>query len=142
MSARQGGRAVGAWGHLLLIIMLALGVLVMHSVGHPDSPTAHPSAQPSAHRADQRTAHAATAMAVAAPADGPRAAPHDPGMRMDMASLCVAVLGAAILLVLLRAALGRAVRGPARPRSGAVTAPAPRPPPLISDLALLSILRI
>lgn len=142
MSARRGGRAVGAWGQLLLIVMLALGVLVMHSVGHPDSPTAHPSAQPSAHRAAHPSAHAAAAMAVAAPADGPRAAPHAPGMPMDMASLCVAVLGAAILLVLLRAAQDRARRGPARPRAGAVTGLVPRPPPRIPDLALLSILRI
>ncbi|MGW4034488.1 hypothetical protein ACWEFL_35210 [Streptomyces sp. NPDC004838] len=43
MSASRRIRAVGAWWHLLFVV-LALGVFAMHTVGHPDSGsgTAHP----------------------------------------------------------------------------------------------------
>ncbi|MEU6890697.1 hypothetical protein ABZ934_02665 [Streptomyces sp. NPDC046557] len=138
MSASRSGRAVGAWGHLLLVVVLALGVFVMHSVGHPDSPSAHPAAHPAAQPAE----HAADATVLADPEHGARVAPHAPGMRMDMAALCVAVLGAAILLVLLRAALGRSGLLPARPHPGSAPGLSPRPPPRAPDLTLLSILRI
>ncbi|WP_329199923.1 MULTISPECIES: DUF6153 family protein [unclassified Streptomyces] len=130
MNASRSGRAVGAWAHLLLVVVLALGVFVMHTVGHPDSPSAHPPA------------HTPAAMAPAAHGGGAQAAPHAPGMRMDMASLCVAVLGAAVLLVLLGAALRRGTGRAARPGTGATLLPVPRPPPRAPDLALLSILRI
>ncbi|MGW7099526.1 DUF6153 family protein [Streptomyces sp. NPDC054838] len=128
----RSGRAAGAWGQLLLIVVLALGVFVMHTTGHPDSPSAHQTAHPSA--------HAPAAMAASGPDRGDRAAPHAPGM--DMASLCLAVLGAAVLLVLVRAALRRCTEGPANRRAGAVTCLVPRPPPRAPDLTLLSILRI
>ncbi|MFF1558490.1 DUF6153 family protein [Streptomyces sp. NPDC058279] len=143
MNASRSGRAVGALGHLLLVVVLALGVFVMHSVGHPDSPSAHPSVHPATHPTAGRPAeHAADATVVADPEHGARVAQHAPGMRMDMAALCVAVLGAAILLVLLRAALGRARLLPAGPRPGTAPGPSPRPPPRAPDLTLLSILRI
>lgn len=35
MSASRAPRAAGAWGHLFLVV-LALGVFAMHTVGHPD----------------------------------------------------------------------------------------------------------
>ncbi|WP_229873773.1 DUF6153 family protein [Streptomyces cirratus] len=121
---------MGAWAHLLLVVVLALGVFVMHTVGHPDSPSAHPPA------------HAPTAMVHAAPDGAARTAPHAPGMKTDMPSLCVAVLGAVVLLVLLGVALRRSTGRPARPGAGAMPRPVPRPPPRAPDLALLSVLRI
>ncbi|MFI9063369.1 hypothetical protein ACIGQE_16015 [Streptomyces sp. NPDC053429] len=135
MNASRSGRAVGAWAHLLLVVVLALGVFVMHTAGHPDSPSAHPPA----HTAP---AHTAAAMAAAGPDGGVRAAPHAPGMQMDMTSLCVAVLGAAVLLSLLGAALRRGTGRAARPGTGAMPRPVPRPPPRAPDLVLLSTLRI
>lgn len=32
-------RTAGAWGHLLLVAVLALGVFLMHTVGHQESPS-------------------------------------------------------------------------------------------------------
>ncbi|MFJ4770944.1 hypothetical protein ACIP88_17825 [Streptomyces uncialis] len=32
-------RTAGAWGHLLLVAVLALGVFMMHTVGHQESPS-------------------------------------------------------------------------------------------------------
>ncbi|MFJ8233613.1 DUF6153 family protein [Streptomyces sp. NPDC094448] len=145
MSAGRAIRAAGAWGHLLLVV-LALGVFAMHTVGHPDSGSA--------------TSRADATAAVAAPVHGPSVAepdraaapdrPHsghggstepDPGMSMDMLALCVAVLGGVLLAALLRAALGRRTERPVRLR-GLLVAPRRGPPPRAPDLASLSILRL
>ncbi|MFD6249558.1 DUF6153 family protein [Streptomyces roseolus] len=144
----RGERAEGALAHLLLVVVLALGVFMMHSVGHPEGPATGTSATAAAH--------------VGAPGGGPAAADHDmpdhsapdhgaprpddghaPGSGMDMTTLCVAVLAGWLLTGLVRAALGR------RPdrlvlllaRLAPALAPhaPPRRPP---DLARLSVLRI
>ncbi|MEK8169461.1 hypothetical protein NKH77_05595 [Streptomyces sp. M19] len=59
-----------------------------------------------------------------------------------MASLCVAVLGAWVLLAPLSAALARHRDRPAAPLTRARVTRRPDPPPPCPDLASLSILRI
>ncbi|MEU3072706.1 DUF6153 family protein [Streptomyces laurentii] len=147
---RTRTRAGSALAHLLLVGVLALGVFVMHTVGHPKD--AMPGGM-----ADGTTMTAAVPAPAPAPAhDGtapasahgsPHASPvHDPGSHsgsgMDMTTLCVAVLGAWLLAALLRAVLarrhGRGTAPLARRRTVRVPhAPPPRPP----DLAVLSVLR-
>ncbi|MFD6762649.1 hypothetical protein ACFWDW_26835, partial [Streptomyces roseolus] len=58
----HGERAEGALAHLLLVVVLALGVFMMHSVGHPEGPATGTSATAAAH--------------VGAPGGGPAAADH------------------------------------------------------------------
>ncbi|WP_411074835.1 DUF6153 family protein [Streptomyces sp. cmx-4-7] len=122
-------RAGGAPAHLLLVVVLALGVFLMHTLGHPEG-------------SDGGT-HT-TAAAPAPQHDGGNSdAGHDPGPATDMSTLCVAVLGVWLLARLVLAALGR---GPERlvpfsARLAHVRAPhaPPRRPP---DPARLSVLRI
>ncbi|UKY54511.1 DUF6153 family protein [Streptomyces inhibens] len=151
MSAHRGIRAAGACGQLLLVVVLALGVFVMHTVGHPDSSSG--SAMGSAAHAAASSAHMGDGMASPsqAAAASSRSSGHDmttkssshgPGMAMDMTSLCVAVLGGWILAGLLRAALSRRPDWLVRLRAGALTAQRPNPPPPQPDLAQLSVLRI
>ncbi|MFB7587121.1 DUF6153 family protein [Streptomyces sp. NPDC056169] len=129
-------RAGGALAHLLLVVVLALGVFLMHAVGHPEGSGGTTETTAAAH-------HAAAPAGAHGADDGGSDARHDPGSGMDMTTLCVAVLGAWLLAGLVRAALARhpdwlalvlarliPVRGPHAP---------PRRPP---DLAQLSILRI
>ncbi|MFF0473623.1 DUF6153 family protein [Streptomyces sp. NPDC004284] len=123
--------------HLLLVVVLALGVFLMHAVGHPEGSGGGMDAAPASH-------HSAPAQAAAAPHHGDSSdARHEPGTGMDMTTLCVAVLCVWLLAALIRAALAR------RPDWLAVLlarltpalgphAPPRRPP----DLAQLSVLRI
>lgn len=131
--------AGGALAHLLLVVVLALGVFVMHSVGHPDD--ASHSSSPSL---SSVSAHHAEAPAENPAQDAPPASgPHDSGMSMDMTTLCVAVLGIWLLARLLRAAFGRLSDWLVRIHARLTTASAPRTPPRIPpDLAKLSVLRI
>ncbi|MFJ8666374.1 DUF6153 family protein [Streptomyces sp. NPDC093600] len=135
-------RAGGALAHLLLVVVLALGVFVMHSVGHPSESSGSGAAG---------TAHVSAAGPHApgphAPGPGhsePAPAPsHDSGMTMDMTTLCVAVLSVWLLAGLVRAALSRRRDRAARVIAGfspglGPNAPPPRPP----DLAQLSVLRL
>ncbi|MFE6709127.1 DUF6153 family protein [Streptomyces sp. NPDC057695] len=131
--AERHRRAEGALAHLLLVVVLALGVFLMHAVGHPEG-------------SGGGTATGSTAAAhhSAAPhGDDGADSGHEPGPAMDMTTLCVAVLVGWLIAGLLGAALGRrtdwlalllARLRPAR----APHAPPPRPP----DLAQLSVLRI
>ncbi|MEX0172932.1 hypothetical protein MRBLMG1_005679 [Streptomyces sp. LMG1-1-1.1] len=148
--------------------MLALGVFLMHAVGHPagsgggmDTASASSASSPAgpAHAAGSGASHGtgsrhnsegsgrSGSFSSHSPSgshgsDGGDAR-HDPGTGMDMTTLCVAVLGAWLLAGLVRAALGR------RPewltlllaRLTPVLGPhaPPRRPP---DLARLSVLRI
>ncbi|GGY40982.1 DUF6153 family protein [Streptomyces omiyaensis] len=131
---RHGERAGGALAHLLLVVVLALGVVMMHSTGHPEAPSAGPVATAAAHAAGPAAGHGAEQRSE----EG-----HAPGSGMDMTTLCVAVLAGWLLAGLVRAALGR------RPdwlvlllaRLAPALAPhaPPRRPP---DLARLSVLRI
>ncbi|MEV4232030.1 hypothetical protein AB0J81_34160 [Streptomyces bobili] len=156
MKASRNVRAGGALGHLLLVVLLALGVFAMHGMGHPSESdhagmsTASPSAITGA-AAPGHTPMSAPAddMAVgghAADAAGREAQPsstHEPAMAMDMVSLCVAVLfGAWALSALVRSALARR-RGWLAELIAQVAAVArPNPPPRGPDLTRLSVLRL
>ncbi|MFH8626229.1 DUF6153 family protein [Streptomyces vietnamensis] len=146
--AERGRRAGGAIGHLLLVVVLALGVFLMHSVGHPEGSGGGMADMATAsaphHSAPAHAATPGTPERAAAPHDaGDSDARHAPGSGMDMTTLCVAVLGAWLLAGLLRAALGRhpdwlaLLLARLAPALGP-HAPPPRPP----DLAQLSVLRI
>ncbi|MEU6981733.1 hypothetical protein [Streptomyces sp. NPDC046371] len=170
-AGRSATRAGGALAHLLLVVVLALGVFVMHSVGHPEGSSGN----------DTMTTTAGTVPHVAAPAEPTRAtrhhetaspgmpageaaygsaygsthdatygstraathgSTHGSGMGMDMTTLCVAVLGVWLLAALLRAALGRRADGIAPLLSRLLPFLGPNAPPRPPDLAQLSILRI
>ncbi|MGW8768773.1 hypothetical protein ACWGN5_40610 [Streptomyces sp. NPDC055815] len=156
--AERGRRAGGAIGHLLLVVVLALGVFLMHAVGHPegsgggmDPATASHHSTPTqagaAHHSTPTQAgaehHSAPAQADAAHRGDSSDARHEPGTGMDMTTLCVAVLGAWLLAGLLRAALGRRPDWMALLLARLTPALGPHaPPPRPPDLARLSVLRI
>ncbi|MEV8344410.1 DUF6153 family protein [Streptomyces niveus] len=143
MNARGYGRVGSALGRLLLIVVLALGVFAMHTVGHPDESYASESgAGAMAHASDEP-----------APASPPEPVPPHPsaadepvmgmdGMSMDMASLCLAVLSSWALAALLLAAFARRAGLFTDPLAGLRVAPRPNPPPRTPELTLLSVLRI
>ncbi|GAA1724357.1 hypothetical protein [Streptomyces yatensis] len=167
MNTGRSVRAGGVLPRLLFVVVLALGVFVMHALGHPDGGSG-PGGSPSAHHASgelrpapyggdrdagtavtgsgsHRAAPAPSAEAGHAPASpeaAPRTTPRAPMTGMDMASLCVAVLGVWVLGVLLSAVLARH-RGPSLrlPVASAVVA-RPDPPSRGPDLTALSVLRI
>ncbi|MFF0484691.1 hypothetical protein [Streptomyces sp. NPDC004435] len=157
---RRGERAGGALAHLLLVVVLALGVVMMHSTGHPEGPSsgttgssagssAMSATGPASATSDMSATGAASAMAGHAPdaggshGSGPPDEGHAPGSGMDMTTLCVAVLAGWLLAGLVRAALGRRpdwlvlLLARLTPALGP-HAPPRRPP----DLARLSVLRI
>ncbi|MEW2575454.1 hypothetical protein [Streptomyces syringium] len=157
-------RKATAWcGRLLLFAALLLGIVTMHTLGHPsEHGSGQPgpaAARPAAHAmpahampADAMPAHAAHTRAddtapdavAAPPAGAPRTDP-PPHSGMDPMSVCLAVLAAGWAVALL---LGLAAF---RRRSGAA-APAARarllrtlwpiPPPRHKALARLSVLRV
>ncbi|MEU3745730.1 MULTISPECIES: DUF6153 family protein [Streptomyces] len=129
-------RAGGAVAHLLLVVVLALGVFLMHAVGHPEGSGGTAETSAAAHH---------TAPETGAPVSdgGGSDARHDPGAGMDMTTLCVAVLGAWLLAGLVRAALARRPDWLAVVLARLVPALGPHAPPRRPpDLAQLSILRI
>ncbi|MEU9605518.1 DUF6153 family protein [Streptomyces sp. NPDC048057] len=145
-------KTAGVWGHLLLVV-LALGIFAMHTVGHPDAESG------ASHGGDRMaaTSSTSTVLAVSTVFDGTHSAAsqvpavqdaggdHDAagsGMAMDMLSLCMAVLGTWILAALLKAALVRSGDRSPRRRTGVPVAPLRGPPPRGPDLSSLSILRI
>ncbi|KUL34354.1 hypothetical protein ADL22_30305 [Streptomyces sp. NRRL F-4489] len=171
MRANRRIRAAGAWGHLLLIAVLALGVFAMHTLGHPSGDremTAGPGAGVVAGAGaaaydggaydDTAYGNAAHAMAAMSPMDRPAAhhtshtthahhtsgpsSHHSPGAGMDMTSLCVAVLGGWALACLLRLVVRRRADWLVLLRASALAVLRPNPPPRPPDLAQLSILRI
>ncbi|MFD7319595.1 DUF6153 family protein [Streptomyces sp. NPDC059875] len=124
----------GAFAHLLLVMVLALGVFVMHAVGHPESP--------SDAAADGMT-HASASAHQMAEDEAPASSSHDSGMDMDMTTLCVAVLGIWALARFVLAALGRRPEWLVRLLGRLTRALRPNaPPPIPPDLAQLSVLRI
>ncbi|MEU7514099.1 DUF6153 family protein [Streptomyces sp. NPDC042898] len=135
-------RAGGALAHLLLVVVLALGVFLMHAVGHPEGSGGTTETTASAHHASAPTgAHGADG--GGSQGSGSSDARHDSGMAMDMTTLCVAVLGAWLLAGLVRAALARRPDWLAVALARLVPALGPHaPPPRPPDLAQLSILRI
>ncbi|WP_371615610.1 hypothetical protein [Streptomyces sp. NBC_00454] len=152
------------WTRLLLLAALLLGIVSMHTLGHPtqahamdDVPAVRfvPAAghAPSGSAPDHTTAAAHSATHATAPetaaaelpetaspvaAEAPR-----PHTGMDPMSVCLAVLGALTLLV-----LGAGLAGPRRaaPLGGAARAPGrsggPDPPPPRELLTLLAVQRV
>ncbi|MFG3344094.1 hypothetical protein ACGF1Z_03395 [Streptomyces sp. NPDC048018] len=149
-------RAGGALAHLLLVVVLALGVFVMHSVGHPAGSSgggtdgmAHVATATGLVPAEGSADAAGVRTAASAPerhhggGHGKSASHHPGGSGTDMTTLCVAVLGAWLLLALVRAALARRPDRTAALPAGLLPALGPNaPPPRPPDLAQLSILRI
>ena len=152
MNVSRRVRTGGALGHLLLVVVLALGVFVMHTVGHPaDSPSAGMSTASHAPAVGMDGGPAARETdSAAAPMDTHQAttpeqssSAHVPLPAMDMLSLCLAVmLGAWILAALLRSALARHPDWLARLLAQAPVLLRANPPPRGPDLAQLSILRL
>ncbi|GGR02557.1 hypothetical protein [Streptomyces netropsis] len=147
-------RKATAWcGRLLLFAALLLGIVTMHTLGHPSEhgsgPPGPTAAQPAAHAMPAHAAHAraddgTTATATGPAAGTPRTDP-PPHSGMDPMAVCLAVLAAgwAVALLLGLAALRR--------RSGTLTPAArarllrtlwPIPPPRHKALARLSVLRV
>ncbi|GAA3782838.1 hypothetical protein GCM10022206_22550 [Streptomyces chiangmaiensis] len=145
-------RTGGAFGHLLLVVLLALGVFLMHTVGHPqDSSSAGMSTASHSSMntvSEGRPPHQSMA---AAPADdssnaknpGHTASTHKLPMAMDMMSLCVGVLlGAWVLAALVRSAFARHPDWLADLLAQAPVVQRPNPPPRGPDLTRLSVLRL
>ncbi|MFJ9713617.1 hypothetical protein [Streptomyces sp. NPDC101234] len=144
-------RTAGALGHLLLVVVLAVCVFVMHTLGHLDSPSAGmitASHAPAAAVGDGPAVHEASsadASTGARPAMNTGRSPsaHVPLPPMDMLSLCLAVLfGAWILAALLRAALARRPDWLAHLLAQAPVLLRPNPPPRGPHLTQLSVLRL
>ncbi|GAA3807423.1 hypothetical protein FNH04_36955 [Streptomyces phyllanthi] len=149
MKAGRYVRAGGALGHLLLVVVLALGVFAMHSVGHPRDASGHSAshtgtpdrAAPAGHGPMDAPAFTVTGSHATGPTDSP--ATHPPAMAMDMLSLCVAVLfGAWALAALLKSAFARDQDRWARLLARIAAALRPGPPPRRPDLTSLSVLRL
>ncbi|WP_420000077.1 DUF6153 family protein [Streptomyces boninensis] len=131
-------RMGGVIGRLLFVAVLALGVTVMHTSGHPDGASAQGMSS---------SMHTSHHMAPATPEAGH----HDQGggskaiglaTGMDMASVCLAILGTWAFVALLRAAFARSGHRPVNWPAHAAAAPRPNsPPPRPPDLSLLSVLR-
>ncbi|MFG2869249.1 hypothetical protein [Streptomyces sp. NPDC048338] len=160
---RSSGRAGCALAHLLLVVVLALGVFVMHGVGHPEgssgsgtesgamthtgaaghrAPDRDPLLAASGHGAAESGPVSASA-SWSAPASSSPSSSHDSGMAMDMSSLCVAVLVVWLLAGLVRAALARRPDWLARLLTGLTPVLGPNAPPRRPpDLSRLSVLRI
>ncbi|MFD9241419.1 DUF6153 family protein [Streptomyces sp. NPDC059556] len=131
--AKRSRRAEGALAHLLLVVVLALGVFLMHAVGHPEGSGGMGTGSPSAHH-------------PAAP-HGDEGSDtdtgHEPGPGMDMTTLCVAVLAGWLFAGLVRAALGRRPDWLTLLLARLTPALGPHaPPPIPPDLSQLSVLRI
>ncbi|MGW5590535.1 DUF6153 family protein [Streptomyces sp. NPDC003857] len=152
MHASKHVRTTGAFGHLLLVVVLALGVFLMHTVGHPhDSSSAGMSTGSHSSMntmSEGRLPHQSTA---AAPADDARkaknpehtASTHKRPMTMDMLSLCVGVLlGAWALAALVRSAFARHPDWLTTLLAQAPVVERPNPPPRGPDLTRLSVLRL
>ncbi|MGW8669703.1 DUF6153 family protein [Streptomyces niveus] len=143
MNARGYGRVGSALGRLLLIVVLALGVFAMHTVGHPDESYASESgAGTMAHASDEPAPPPQPEQAPPHPAAADEPVMGMDGMSMDMASLCLAVLSTWALAALLLAAFARRADVFTDPLAGLRVASRPNPPPRTPELTLLSVLRI
>ncbi|MEU0170331.1 hypothetical protein ABZ214_33600 [Streptomyces iakyrus] len=152
MNVSRHVRTGGALGHLLLVVVLAVSVFVMHTVGHPDKSSsagmstashvsmASTSGGPAAHEPDS----------VPMSTDADRAttfdetsSKHEPAMAMDMLTLCMAVLLSAwVLAALTRSALTRRPDWLATLRAQLPVVLRAIPPPRGPDLTRLSVLRL
>ncbi|MFD5335185.1 hypothetical protein [Streptomyces hawaiiensis] len=141
-------RTGGALGHLLLVVVLALGVFVMHTVGHPTQ--SHAADRSASSHVSAPTAHSVSAPQAPATAESKHTASPEhslstdmPAMAMDMLSLCLAVLLAAwVLAALVRSALARHPDWLANLRAQVAAVLHPSPPPRGPALTQLSVLRL
>ncbi|WP_440571764.1 hypothetical protein [Streptomyces sp. KR2] len=148
------GTAAGRAGRLLLLAALLLGVLTMHTLGHPtgDHGGAHgaahgPGTVAAAPAGSGAAEHHSPAAGIAAGAVTGTPDSSDPLPGTDPLSVCLAVLAALTLGLLLRA--GGLLGGGAAPGSAARVlltgrrgAQWPIAPPTRLALARLSVLRI
>ncbi|MEH6377666.1 hypothetical protein V7793_25510 [Streptomyces sp. KLMMK] len=159
----QQGTAAAWCGRLLLLSALLLGIVTMHTLGHPTghagTGTGHKAgthaaagthAVAGAHAAagadETSGSHPQAHSAAPAPAPGPTAGDPLSAPGMDPMSVCLAVLGTALLalvLLLVTAALRRPAAAMAAVRARLLRAlwPIP-PPPRHKSLARLSVLRV
>ncbi|MFF9081769.1 hypothetical protein ACF1BR_19050 [Streptomyces rubiginosohelvolus] len=139
MAGRTRSRSV-TYGQLMLFAALLFGIVTMHTVGHP------------AEHGGSAAMSATSASSAASPAAmGEHPSPHGspgadaPMSGMDPLSVCLAVLGVWGLALVGSWLLG--LRADGRPLgtpvgAGLLRALRPNPPPPISVLASLSVLRI
>ncbi|MFE2973651.1 hypothetical protein [Streptomyces sp. NPDC059258] len=139
MAGRTRSRSV-TYGQLMLFAALLFGIVTMHTVGHP------------AEHGESAAMSAASASSSASPAAmGEHPAPHGspgadaPMSGMDPLSVCLAVLGVWGLALVGSWLLG--LRADGRPLgtpvgAGLLRVLRPNPPPPISVLASVSVLRI
>ncbi|EPJ36260.1 hypothetical protein STAFG_6728 [Streptomyces afghaniensis 772] len=148
-------RAGGAFGYLLLVVMLTLGVFAMHTMGHPEGSSGHgmsgaiPAAA-GAHQdgmaqkgaASEPSAEPQVAAEHGTAASAAKSPVHELPGGMDPMSVCLAVLTAGLLGLFLHALV---VRRQERltallARSMALARPVTPPPrPLLSELSVLRI---
>ncbi|MFH9293444.1 hypothetical protein [Streptomyces sp. NPDC017520] len=155
MAGRTRSRSV-TYGQLMLFAALLFGVVTMHTVGHPaehggsSTPPAAMAEHPAQAPGQDRAAGLAPAPGVV-DAQQSQQSPHDspgsgaPMSGMDPLSVCLAVLGAWGLALLGSWLLG--LRADGRPLgtpvgAGLLRALRPIPPPRISVLDSVSVLRI
>ncbi|MFF6904996.1 hypothetical protein ACFY9Q_03550 [Streptomyces sp. NPDC012389] len=141
MAGTVGGVRSGSgsvmYGQLLLLAALLFGIVTMHTVGHPAE---HAPSSPSAPAAVPMAEAASDAAHSSHPSPD-----HSPMSGMDPLSVCLAVLGAWGLALVGAWLLG--LRADGRPigtpvGAGLLRVLRPNPPPPISVLASVSVLRI
>ncbi|MGW6715401.1 hypothetical protein ACWF9X_18435 [Streptomyces globisporus] len=141
MAGRTRSRSV-TYGQLMLFAALLFGIVTMHTVGHPAEHSG--SAGMSAASASEASASSSAAMAEhPSPHDSPGAGA--PMSGMDPLSVCLAVLGVWGLALVGSWLLGLRADGrpPGAPAgAGLLRVLRPNPPPPISVLASVSVLRI
>ncbi|MFE3719746.1 hypothetical protein [Streptomyces cyaneofuscatus] len=144
---RSGGGGKGGsvmYGQLLLLAALLFGIVTMHTVGHPAEHAPSPPSAPAAVADAMPVALAEVASDGAHPSHP--SPEHSPRSGMDPLSVCLAVLGA-WGLALVGAWLLLGLRPDGRPLgtpvgAGLLRVLRPNPPPPISVLASVSVLRI
>ncbi|MGW7224628.1 hypothetical protein [Streptomyces sp. CBMAI 2042] len=147
---RSGGGGKGGsvmYGQLLLLAALLFGIVTMHTVGHPAAEHAPSAAVPVSVPASVPVPVSDAVAMPVAPSDAAHSSPeHSPMSGMDPLSVCLAVLGA-WGLALIGAWLLLGLRPDGRPLgtpvgAGLLRVLRPNPPPPISVLASVSVLRI
>ncbi|MFD3923710.1 hypothetical protein [Streptomyces sp. NPDC058595] len=113
----------------------------MHTLGHPDEAYG-PGAGPMTHASAEADPPPERPLPHPAPAPADEQVMGMDGMGMDMASLCVAVLGTWALSAPLPTASARRPGAFTGALAGIAVEPRPNSPPRTPDLASLSVLRI
>ncbi|MFE5769175.1 hypothetical protein ACFQ7O_12545 [Streptomyces sp. NPDC056485] len=157
--AQRTAQRAARWPRLLLLAALLLGIVTMHTLGHPSrshamedataaaavAPAGHAVGHTAAHRSDPADrATGDQASGDQASGDRTPAAGNPPaGTGMDPMSVCLAVLGGLTLLIL---GAGPAGSRDAAPLGGAARAPGrsggPDPPSPRELLTRLAVLRV